>query len=285
MKNKKIAPYLLISPFILSFFFLFVYPAGYSLVLSFFNYRGYGVARFVGLDNFKSLLHYTAFWKELGNTAFYFLLHIVPSIGLGFVFALILSSKYVKDVNKIFKPIIFLPQVIPVSAIALIFRMILQKRTGVINQMFGLSVPWLEDPTIFRYCVVFLDCWRGVGWFMVIFLAGLTTISPDLYEAATIDGASSFKQIFKITIPLMKPTFIFAFLMDAISSFKIYTSVNVLYSGAVEANTDVAPIMNQITSNLKGGQFGKAAAAGWLLFIIIFIITVIEKKLIEGREK
>lgn len=285
MKNKKIAPYLLISPFILSFFILFIYPAGYSLVLSFFNYRGYGVARFVGIDNFKALLSYTAFWKELGNTFFYFLLHIIPSIGLGFVFALILSSKYVKDVNKIFKPIIFLPQVIPMSATALVFRMILQKRTGVINQMFGLSIPWLENPTIFRYCVVFLDCWRGVGWFMVIFLAGLTTISPDLYEAATIDGASGFKQIFKITIPLMKPTFIFAFLMDAISSLKIYTSVNVLYSGAVEANTDVAPIMNQITSNLKGGQFGKAAAAGWLLFIIIFIITLIEKKLIAGKGK
>lgn len=269
MKNRKIAPYLLISPFILSFLILFVFPAGYSLVLSFFNYRGYGVAKFIGLDNFISLIKYAAFWKELGNTVFYFLLHIIPSIGLGFAFALILSSKYAKDVSKVFKPIIFLPQVIPVSAIALVFRVILQKNTGVINQMFGLSIPWLDDPVIFKYCVVFLDCWRGVGWFMVIFLAGLTTISPDIYEAATLDGASGFNQIFKITVPLMKPTFIFAFLMDAITSFKTYTSVNILYSGAAEANTDVAPIMNQITSNLKGGQYGKAAAAGWILFILI----------------
>ena len=285
MKSRKYVPYLLISPFIISFLVLFVYPAGYSLVLSFFNYRGYGVARFVGIDNFKSLLNYNTFWKELRNTFFYFLMHIVPSIGLGFVFALILRSKYMKDVNKIFKPIIFLPQVIPVSAIALVFRLMLQKKTGVINQMLGLSIPWLDNPDIFRWCVVFMDCWRGVGWFMVIFLAGLTTISPDLYEAATIDGASGVKQVFKITIPLMKPTFIFALLMDAITSFKVYTSVNILYSGAKEASTDVAPIMNQITSNISGGQFGKAAAAGWILFAIIFVITMVEKRLVAGRDK
>ena len=285
MKKRKYIPYLLISPFIISFLVLFVYPAGYSLILSFFNYRGYGAARFVGVDNYKSLLNYGVFWKELRNTFFYFLMHIIPSIGLGFVFALMLRSKYVKDTNKIFKPIIFLPQVIPVSAIALIFRLILQKKTGVIHQMLGLSIPWLDNPDIFRYCVVFMDCWRGVGWFMVIFLAGLTTISPDLYEAAMIDGAGSVKQIFKITIPLMKPTFIFALLMDAITSFKTYTSVNVLYSGAAEANTDVAPIMNQITSNISGGQFGKAAAAGWILFVLIFIITMIEKRLIAGKDK
>lgn len=283
MKKRKFAPFLLISPFILSFFIFFVYPAGYSLVLSFFNYRGYGTAKFIGFDNYSSLLHYSAFWKELGNTIFYFLMHIIPSIGLGFVFALILSSNYIKSSNRLFKPILFLPQVIPVSAIALIFRMIFQKNTGVINQMFGLTVPWLENPDIFRFCVVFLDCWRGIGWFMVIFLAGLTTISPDIYEAATIDGASSLRQVFAITIPLMKPTFIFAFLMDAISSFKVYASVNVLYSGAVEANTDVAPIMNQITSNISGGQFGKAAATGWILFLLIFVITAVEKKLIAGK--
>ena len=285
MKYRKYAPYLLVAPFLISFFILFVYPAGYSLVLSFFNYRGYGVAKFVGLSNYKALLSYSAFWKELGNTLFYFLLHIVPSIGLGFAFALILASKYAKNVNKLFKPIIFLPQVIPSTAIAIVFRLIWQTRTGVINQMFGTTVRWLEDPNVFRICVVILDCWRGIGWFMVIFLAGLTTISPDLYEAATIDGCPEFKQIFKITVPLMKPTFIFAFLMDAISSFKAYASVNILQNGGGEASTDVAPIMNQITTNLKGGQFGKCAAAGWILFTLIFIVTTVERKLISGKEK
>lgn len=274
----------MIAPFIISFLVLFAYPAGYSFVLSFFNYRGYGAARFVGIDNYKSLLSYGVFWKELGNTFFYFLMHIVPSIGLGFFFALILKTKYVTDVNRIFKPIIFLPHVIPASATALVFRLILQKKTGAINQMLGLAIPWLEDPDIFRYCVVFLDCWRGIGWFMVIFLAGLTTVPPDLYEAATIDGANDVQQVFKITLPLMKPTFIFALLMDVITSLKTYTSVNVLYGGAAEASTDVAPIMNQITTNISGGQFGKAAAAGWILFVIIFVITMVEKRLLAGKE-
>lgn len=285
MRSKKLTPYLLIAPFLVSFFVLFLYPAGYSLVLSFFNYRGYGVAKYVGFANYTSLLNYSAFWKGLENTAFYFIMHIVPEIGLGFVFALILHSGYAERFQKIFKPILFLPQIIPAMAITLVFRIIFSRYTGVVNQILGMDIRWLEDPVISRWVIVFFVSWRGIGWFMVIFLAGLTAINQDLYDAAKIDGANAWQMCLKITIPLLRPTIFFAFITDAISSFKIFTGVNALIAGGGMANKDVAPIMNQVTTNITNGRFGMAAAAGWLLFLVIVIISLIEKIIINGWKK
>ena len=284
LKSEKITPYLFIAPFAISFLLFFAFPAMYSLALSFFKYRGYGEARFVGFDNYKTLLNYSAFWKAIRNTLFYFLGHIIPVMVGAFVFALILSSKRMRRVQKIFKPLLFLPQVVPIMATALTFRVIFATHTGVINQMLNLSVPWLEDTTLMRLCVLVLVIWRSTGWFMVIFLAGLTTINVDLYEAATLDGATYLQQTTRITLPLMKPIFLFAFVMDAISSFKLYTEVNVMIAGTANAPTDAATIMNMITQNMDSGNFGGASAAGWLLFMMIAVVSILEQRLLRNKE-
>lgn len=284
LRSERKVPYLFIAPFLISFLLFFAFPAAYSFVLSFFKYKGYGTATFVGLKNYISLLNYSAFWKSIRNTLYYFLMHIIPVMAGAFISALVLSSKRMHRVQKLFKPLLFLPQVVPVMATALTFRIIFATHTGVINQMLNLSVPWLEDAVLMRLCVVALVVWRSTGWFMVIFLAGLTTINSDLYEASTLDGATYLQQTVHITLPLMKPIFLFAFIMDAISSFKIYTEVNVMIAGTANAPTDAASIMNMITQNLENGNFGTASAAGWLLFILIAVISVIEQRLLRSEE-
>ncbi len=281
--NDRYVPYLFIAPFLISFLLFFAFPALYSLVLSFFNYKGYGTAIFVGFKNYTSLLHYTAFWKSIKNTVFYFVLHTVPVMGLAFCFAVMLHSDRMGRIKKVFKPILFLPQVIPTMASILTFRVIFATNTGVVNQLFHLSIGWLENTDIMRWTIIIYIIWRSTGWFMVVYLAGLTTINPSLYESALLDGASPFQQNRYITIPLMKPMFIFAFIMDAISSFKIYTEVNVMIAGNDVAPTAAAPIMNMVTNNMKNGRFGMASAAGWLLFILILVISVLE--LIMMKEK
>ena len=220
-RHEKMVPYLFIAPFLISFAVFFVFPAGYSLVLSFFKYKGYGKATFVGLNNYHSLLHYSAFWKAIGNTLFYFLVHLLPVMGFAFLFAVLLQSERIGKIRNVFKPILFLPQVVPVMASVLTFRVIFSTYTGAINQVFGLTVSWLDDPNIMRWTVVAYSVWRSTGWFMIIYLAGLTTINPSLYEAAILDGATSAQRIFYITIPMMRSIFLFAFIMDAISSFKV----------------------------------------------------------------
>lgn len=284
-KNRDGAvPYLFILPFLLSFLVFFAFPAGYSLALSFFNYKGYGVATFVGLGNYQALLNYSGFWKAIGNTLFYFLTHLVPVMGGAFLFALLLQDQSLGRWQKVFKPVLFLPQVIPVMAAALTFRIIFATNTGAVNQLFGTSVRWLEDASVMRWTVVVLDVWRSIGWFMIVFLAGLTTINPSLYEAAILDGATMWQRTLRVTIPLMSPIFLFAFIMDAISSFKVYTEVNVLIAGISNAPTDAAPIMNIITTNMGSGSFGKASAAGWLLFLMILVVSSVELALMRDRE-
>ncbi len=277
-------PYLFIAPFLISFAVFFVFPAGYSLVLSFFKYKGYGKATFVGLNNYHSLLHYSAFWKAIGNTLFYFLVHLLPVMGFAFLFAVLLQSERIGKIRNVFKPILFLPQVVPVMASVLTFRVIFSTYTGAINQVFGLTVSWLDDPNIMRWTVVAYSVWRSTGWFMIIYLAGLTTINPSLYEAAILDGATSAQRIFYITIPMMRSIFLFAFIMDAISSFKVYTEVNVLLAGVGNAPTHAAPIMNLVTTNMKNGNFGMSSAAGWLLFLMILVISLVELLLMREKE-
>lgn len=123
-----------------------------------------------------------------------------------------------------------------------------------------------------------------MGWFMVIFLAGLTTISSDLNEAATLDGANNWQRITKITIPLMKPIFLFAFVTDVISSFKIYTEPNVMMVETGTIPVDAQPVMNIITNHIKGGNFGMASAAGWILFLIILVVSLAQLFLMKNKE-
>ncbi len=285
MKRRKIIPYLFILPFMISFLLFFAVPALYSLALSFLNYKGYGEAKFVGLDNYVALFSYSAFWKAIQNTLFYFLAHLIPVMAGGFLLALAMQSKAMARMQKIFKPIIFLPQIVPVMATALTFRIIFSKNTGAINQFFGLDIAWLEEAGLMKWCVVALVVWRSVGWFMVIFLAGLTTISSDINEAAIIDGANGFQIVTRITMPLMKPIFLFAFVMDAISSFKIYTEPNILIAGTGTLTTDAAPIMNIIANNIRSGSFGMASAAGWILFIMILAVSAVEMLLLGNRKE
>ena len=284
-KKRDILPYFLISPFVFSFLIFFAFPAVYSLVLSFFSYRGYGNANFIGLNNFKALLSFGAFWRSVGNTFFYFLAHFIPVMLGAFLLAVALYSKYVGRLQKIFKPIIFLPQVVPVMATALIFRIFFATNSGTVNQIFGTEIRWLENSSIMRWIVVLLIIWRATGWFLVVFLAGLTTIPNDLYEAAMIDGASPARKLIFITVPLMRPFFLFAFVMDTISSLKIYTEPNILTPAQVRPPTDIAPMMNMITSNMRGGQFGMASAAGWLLFLVVLTVSLIQLYLLRDREE
>ena len=284
MKKKKWIPYLFITPFLIAFILFFIYPAGFSLYLSFLKYKGYGDVVFVGLNNYKSLLSYPLFWKSLGNTVFYFLTHFIPVMAGAFFFALAMQSHYIGKSQKIIKPVLFLPQVVPLVASALIFKIIFSTNSGALNQITGLHIKWLEDPNLLKWPVVILIIWRSIGWFMVIFLAGLTTISTDLNEAATLDGASHWQRIVKITIPLMKPIFLFAFVTDVISSFKIYTEPNVMMVETGTIPVDAQPVMNIITSNIKGGNFGMASAAGWILFLIILAVSLAQLALMKNKE-
>lgn len=282
---ERLTPYLFILPFIIFFIVFFMGPSAYSFGLSFYKYRGYGEARYVGLDNYERVLNYHVFWTTLENTLFYWIAHAIPMMILAFLLAVLVNSKLVIHKN-IFKPLIFLPQVIASVAAALVFQNFFGTHTGALNTILGTETPWLEDMDLAKWAVVILLIWRGTGYWFVIFLAGLTSISDEVNEAATVDGASAPQRLLFITIPLMRSTFLFAFVVDGIVTLRLFAEPNVLGGrGGALAPVQMAPALNLVVSNIRGARFGDAAAVGWILFAITVAVTVLQFLLIGRRRK
>ncbi len=272
---EKMAPWLFVAPFLIAFFAFFLFPLIYSLVLSFYSYKGYGVARFVGLQNYQKVFNYNMFWNTLRNTAYYYLAYVIPLIVISFLLALILHQKIVQRAAKLFKPLLFIPQIVPVVAGTLTFKIMFSTRTGAINTILGTEIPFLEDGVYMFWCTLALMLWRGIGWYMVVFTAGLTSVNQELVEAASIDGAGFWHRVFYIIIPIMKPIFLFAFIMNSINTFKLYTEPTVLLSLQNNVDATASPVMSLLIQNVKTGNFGMASAMGWILFVVIVGVTVL----------
>ena len=279
-------PYLFLLPFVLSFLLFFVVPAVYSIFLSFTKYPGYGAYKWVGLQNYKNLLSYPRFWAAFGRTVFYWLAHFVPVTVISFLLAVCIRTKTVSRASKVVKPILFIPQICAVTATALVFQILFAGKTGTINQLFGTSIAWLENAAYTKWVVVLLLIWRSVGWFMVVYLSGLTSVPDDVLEAARIDGASAWQSMIRVTIPILKPTFLFAFLMDAISSWRMYTEIAVLTATEVGniSREGAEGVINLMIINLRSGSFGMASAYGWILFLITFMISMFMLRLFRNKE-
>lgn len=289
-RNKRklenpLVPLMFLAPFLSVYLCFFLVPALYSLVLSFTKYKGYGKMTFVGFENYLKLIQYDVFWSSLGNTLFYLFTHAIPVITLSFLLALLIKSNVIKH-KSWFKVGFFLPQITASVSAIMIWKVVLGTRFGVINNILGTEIPFLENLSIMRWSVVFVMAWRSMGWFMVIFIAGLSTVSEDVIEASKIDGANSFQRMYKIIMPLMKPTFIFALFSCSVTTFKVYNEPNLLIGSAgAAAPTVVAPIMNIVTNNIKSGNFGTASAAGWMIFVFIFIISMLQATILrEDKE-
>ncbi len=284
--RQKWIPYAFILPFIISFVLFFVVPSVYSFALSFAKYPGYGSVKWIGLRNYQNILQYSRFWAALSRTFFYWLAKFIPVTVVSFLMAVFLHSKLLGASGRFYKPVLFLPQVCAATASALVFMILFANQTGTVNQLFGTDIAWIESPIWSKWVVLAMLCWRGTGWFMVVYLSGLTSISPDIYEAGIIDGASAFRRIIHLTIPLMKQTFLFAFIMDAISSLRMYTEAAVLTSTSAGgiARESAEGVINLLMMNLNSGNFGMASAYGWIIFVVVFIVSMFIFRMMAERK-
>jgi ABC-type sugar transport system permease subunit len=272
--DQNASGYAFITPFLVIFAVFSIWPDINSLILSFEQYAGFGPARPVGLANYQALLHYSAFWTEVGNTVFYWVAHAVIVIPLAFMTAMVLRSKLIKGA-RFWKPLIFLPQVMSVVAVSLVWQTLFSTQYGVVNSVFGIHVAWLTNFSIARWIVVLLLVWQGLGFWFVVFLAGLTAVDPAIIEAAVIDGAGPIRRTISVVVPLMRQVILFAVIIDAIGSISLYTQPNVLLAGSGLANPSVSTLSNLEVGNLQSGVFGQSAAVGWLLFVLTIAATAV----------
>lgn len=279
--RRRMAPWLFITPFLVSFLLFFAYPAVYSFDLSLQIYSGFGRSVFVGLHNYLITFRYPFFWDALENTLFYWAIHLVTIMPIAFLIALAINSRWVRW-QKLIKPLVFMPQIVPIIAAGLIWKFLLSGG-GPVSDLLGGQVNFIGDPGLARWAVVLFMEWLAVGWFTIIFLAGLTTISEEVVEAAKIDGATGWQTVRHVVIPLMKPIILFAFIIDGIGTLQMFTRPNILLSHGSNAPFYAMPILNLVVTDIQSGSFGLASAVGWVLFGLIMLLSLVQLKLFSER--
>ncbi|MCD6318941.1 sugar ABC transporter permease, partial [Candidatus Aerophobetes bacterium] len=213
LKNSKVrtAYFYIAIPVILVLVFRII-PVFVSLGISFTDYDIIRPARYVGLANLDRLIHDEVFWNALWAVAYYTMGTVLPTLFIGLGIALVLFSKWFKG-KSVFRVIYFIPVILSMTVVSLVFAWLLDPTFGVMNyflETLGLpSQGFLADPNQAMPCIIGISVWKGIGYVMVIYLAALTSIPPNLYEAATLDGANRIQKFRYVTWPLLKPATLF----------------------------------------------------------------------------
>lgn len=281
--KENAAGYLFILPTILGFCTFILFPLVFSFVLIFtdWNYlRGMQGLAFTGLDNIKQLLHDPVVFKSLKNNVMFSVVTVPSAMILGLLFAAVLNKNvYMKETIR---TLIFLPYMSSLVAIAVVWRVLYNSSEGPINaalRSLGVENPpgWLASPDWALFGIMLMTVWASIGYAMVLYMAGLQGISKDLYEAADMDGASAVRRFFYITVPMLKPTTFLIMITLLISSFQVFASVQVMTNGGpLQSTTVLALYIYSQAFELKNMSY--AATVSWLLFLVIFSITIFQWK-------
>ncbi|MEZ4833966.1 MAG: sugar ABC transporter permease [Caldilineaceae bacterium] len=243
---------------------------------SFTKWNAMGDARWIGVNNYAEALNRDPlFWKSVSNTLYYIGLSVPLGIVAAFVLAMMLNSR-VRGMT-IYRTIYYLPSVVPIVAAVIVWVFIFEARRGILNwaiELVGLKpIRWLADPDWAMMALIIMSLW-GIGATMIIFLAGLQSISQEMYEAAEVDGANGMQKLFRITIPLMTPTIFFTLILNLVNAFQSFSNAFILTGGG--PNNATLLYMIHIYTNAFGYfRMGYASALSALLFVVVFGVTLL----------
>lgn len=286
------------APWIIGFSVFLAYPVLASLFYSFCDYSVLQSPVFIGGGNYSRLVHDDVFWLSLGNTLYYAAL----SVPLGVVTSLALALLLHLPVRgrAFFRAVFYLPSVVPVVASSMLWLWIFNGQYGLLNwllrpvcEWFGSSPPaWLRDPTWAKPALVLMSLW-GAGNSMLIYLAGLQDVPKELYESAAIDGASVWRRFWHITLPSISPVLYFNVIMGIIGALQVFTPVFVIASATsgngnnpfegAPARSTLFYTIYLFSTAFYDLRMGYASALAWVLFVLVGALTLLARKLTEGR--
>ncbi|MDT9026915.1 carbohydrate ABC transporter permease [Rossellomorea yichunensis] len=286
MKSNPLTPFLFLIPGVIILGAFIFYPMLNAIWLSFTDYNIVADAEFIGMENYKELFADALFWKVLGQTLLYLII-VVPALVILPIFLAILVNQQVKGIG-FFRSAYYVPVVTSMVVVGIAWKWVYADR-GILNyilESFGLidePINWLTSTSTSIFAVMVVTIWKGLGYYMVIYLAGLQSIPDDLYEAADIDGATKWKQIWHITVPLLMPSIMIVTIMSSISAMKVFEEIYVMTGGGPlnSSKTLVFYIYEEAFDKL---QMGYASAAGVVLFVITLIFSVINIKFMSKKE-
>ena len=297
-KNNKYSvfwPVVFLAPFCVFFFIFNFFPILYSFYMSFLDWNGYGTKTFTGLSNYAAIFTKDkTFWKSLINTLRIGIVGFPVSIVLGLILAAVLSN--LKKFRNLFQTINFLPYITTPVAIGMIFIFIFEQHVGILNRLIeafgGTAINFLGSAKFAPYAISLMIIWKCTGYYMAMYLAGITSISEDLYEASRIDGASKLQTFFKITVPLLKPVTIFVIITSTIYALQLFDEPNLLFTNQ-SSSTVGGPSQSCLTmvwnfyNQAFGGnpRMGYASALSCVLFLLIVVVSVIGLRVMNGKEE
>ena len=286
--NQERAAWGFVAPALVALGLFFFLPVAAALILSFTDFDIYAVAdignlRFVGLDNYIHLLETPLFWKALGNTVWFVLLGVPLSIMMSLAAALLLDNKLARF-KGFFRAVYFAPVVTTLVAVAVIWRYLLHTKYGLINWALGGigigPVDWLGDPHWSMPAIVLFAVWKNFGYNMIIILAGLQTIPEELHEAARIDGASAFQRLRHVTLPGLAPVLLVVSILTMAGYFQLFAEPYVMTQGGpVESTVSILYFMYE--QGFRWWNLGFASAIAFVLFLIMFALTLVQLKVSE----
>jgi multiple sugar transport system permease protein len=291
IKNNINAAYFFLSPALSAIFIFFFIPVIAAFIMSFTDFDIYALGnlstvRFIGINNYLKLFDDPLFYTALQNT-FYFVIMAGPlSIAVSLGAALLLNSKLVKY-KAIFRLSYFIPVVTTLVAVAIVWRFIYHPKFGIINYILSLvgiaPIDWLGDTATAMPAIVFMSVWKSFGYNMIIFIAGLQNIPEDLYEAASIEGATGWQKFRSITLPMLAPTTIFISLITMIGYFQFFAEPYIMTQGG-PLNSTLSIVQYMYQEGFKWWNMGYSASIAFVFFFIILLGTIIQLKIQKSTE-
>ena len=280
-RRKTLVAYSFILPNLLGFFIFTFVPIVFSLLLSFCEWNSGGEIKFIGLDNFIRMLSKdNSFWIALKNTIYYTVVTVPVTLGLA-LFLAILMNKPLKG-RVFFRSVLFFPYVASLVAIAVVWMALFNPDRGPVNSILmaiGIENPprWAASTTWAMPTIIGLTVWKGMGYYMIVYLAALQGVSRDLYEAASLDGATRWQQFVNITWPCVTPTTFYILMMLIVATFKSYDIMYITTQGGPGEATKVLAY-HIYNPAFVSSQFGYASAIAMILLAMIVVITLIQFK-------
>ncbi len=285
-KRETVAGYVFVLPQLIGFFAFVAFPLAFSLYLCFAEWNMIDMPQFVGFKNFEAIFRDRIFWKSIGNTFLYIITVVPITLGLSLMLAILTNRKH--PFKRFIRAALFLPMVTSTVAIAMVWTFIYHPEGGILNSLLALfgiiELPnWLQDVKYARVAVSVVCIWLKVGYYYIIFDAGLKNIPKELYEAADIDGASAWRKTWRITVPMLRQVMFFVMVMLFIDVFNMFNEVYIMTKGGPDYSTYSLSMYIYFYA-FKEFDMGRAAVASWVLFALVGIVTVIQfqfKKRIE----
>ncbi|MFN5855077.1 MAG: carbohydrate ABC transporter permease [Pseudanabaenaceae cyanobacterium] len=278
--NQPWTPYLFILPAVLLLGLTAFLPIAQAIYLSFTNYDFVGEPTWLGLKNYSNLWQDQLFWKVLGNTLIYLIFAVPCLIFLPLGMAILVSNTIGKKLRgmRLFRAIFYFPVLLSVVVAGIAWKWVYAE-TGILNYFLSsitgqaVRLPWLTDPRLAIFAIIAVTVWKGLGYYMVIYLAGLQAIPQNLYEAAMIDGSDGIQKHFDITLPLMRPYILLVGVISSIAALKIFEEVYIMSQGG-PANSTKTVVYYLFEKGISSLEMGYASAIGVFLFLVIFVVSI-----------